>query len=103
LNEISLHIATAGQAAASVRLLDRGGEVHVAVRANSPQLAATLRADVEQLASRLNSSGWNAAIWKTEQAADQRQNSSASSTPDGNPGERRNHRQRPEWAEELEQ
>lgn len=110
VNEISVQIAASNQVAASVRVVDRGGELRVSVRASDTQLAASLRTDVEQLASRLNSVGWNAEIWKPQKAMNERQGSpetepapsgqSASNQKDARERDRK--QQSPEWAEEFE-
>jgi hypothetical protein len=110
VNEISVQIAASNQSAASVRVVDRGGELRVAVRASDTQLAASLRTDVEQLASRLNSVGWNAEIWKPQKLMNERQGSpetepapSGQSASDQKDARERDRKQQgPEWAEEFE-
>jgi hypothetical protein len=46
-----------------VRLVERGGEVHMAVRTPDDRLAETLRAHLPQLSSRLEQSGFRADGW----------------------------------------
>ena len=65
-NDISLRLNGPDQSSATVRVLDRSGEIHVSVRASDPQLATTLRSDVDQLRTHLNSRGWDAEVWKPE-------------------------------------
>ncbi len=119
LNEISVRVAGPDQSSASIRVVNQGSELHVSVRASDEQLAASLRGDVEHLASRLDASGWNADIWKPVSAtATTRVQASAEQTFQDRPGsdnqqqsqdpggqqQQNNGRQRrPEWAEEYEQ
>ena len=67
-NNISLRLGGPDQTSATVRVLDRSGEIHVSVRASDPQLATTLRSDVDQLRSHLNARGWDTEVWKPEGA-----------------------------------
>jgi hypothetical protein len=46
-----------------VRLMERGGEVHVAVRTPDTHLASTLREDLSALSSRLTESGFRTETW----------------------------------------
>jgi hypothetical protein len=46
-----------------VRLMERGGEVHVAVRTPDAHLASTLREDLSSLSSRLTESGFRTETW----------------------------------------
>jgi len=46
-----------------VRLMERGGEVHVAVRTPDTHLASTLREDLPALSSRLTESGFRTETW----------------------------------------
>ncbi|HMC59776.1 MAG TPA: hypothetical protein VKJ01_11330, partial [Candidatus Solibacter sp.] len=54
----------AGDQRVEVRLVERGGEVHVAVRTPDTQLAETLRADLPALSSRLTESGFRTETWR---------------------------------------
>jgi hypothetical protein len=65
-NDISLRLSGPDQTSATVRVLDRAGEIHVSVRASDPQLATTLRSDVDQLRSHLTTRGWDAEVWKPD-------------------------------------
>ncbi len=52
-----------GEQRVDVRLSERSGEVHVAVRTPDPQLAGALRDDLPRLSDRLEASGFRADTW----------------------------------------
>jgi hypothetical protein len=56
-----------GDRKVEVRLTDRGGEVHVAVRTGDAQLAGDLREDLPALAARLEQGGFRAETWRPGQ------------------------------------
>src|SRR5207247_5609571 len=64
VQEISIRVAGPEQNSASIRMIQSAGEIRVAVRASDPQLAESLRGNVEQLTSRFNSNGLSAEVWK---------------------------------------
>jgi len=119
LNEISVRVAGPDQSSASIRVVNQGSELHVSVRASDEQLAASLRGDVEHLASRLDANGWNADIFKpvtasattrvqasAEQTFQDRpgsDNRQQSQDPSGQQQQNNGRQRRPEWAEEYEQ
>lgn len=116
LNQVMVRLNGPDQNSASIRVVDHGGEIRLAVRASDPQLSESLRGNVEQLTSRLNDSGWSAEVWKptaaaapsradapSQQSSEQRQNSAGQHSPDPDTRDRRNQQQQsPEWAEEFE-
>jgi hypothetical protein len=53
-----------GEQRVEVRLVERGGEVHVAVRTPDAHLAETLREDLPALSSRLTESGFRTETWR---------------------------------------
>jgi hypothetical protein len=63
VNEISLRVNGPDQSSAAIRVVDRSGEIRVSVHASDPQLANTLRADVDQVRSHMTSRGWDAEVW----------------------------------------
>ena len=63
VNEISLRVNGPDQSSAAIRVVDRSGEIRVSVHASDPQLANTLRVDVDQLRSHMTSRGWDAEVW----------------------------------------
>ena len=60
--EIKLQLAGSGQRV-EVRLIERAGDVHLAVRTPDERLAAALREDLPALASRLEQSGFHTDNW----------------------------------------
>jgi hypothetical protein len=52
-----------GDQRVEVRVADRGGELHVAVRTPSQSLAGSLRGDLPALAARLESAGLHTETW----------------------------------------
>ena len=120
VNEISLRVNGADQSSAAIRVLDRSGEIRVSVHASDPQLANTLRSDVDELRSHLATRGWDADVWKPEggstsvtpasvnngRSESQNQDNSAGRR-DGQPQQQSRQQQnqsekRPEWMDELE-
>ena len=63
VNEISLRVNGPDQSSAAIRVVDRSGEIRVSVHASDPQLANTLRSDVDQVRSHMTSRGWDAEVW----------------------------------------
>ncbi|PWU01375.1 MAG: hypothetical protein C5B51_22950 [Terriglobia bacterium] len=60
--DIHLHVEQGGQRV-DVRLIERGGEIRVAVRTPDAGLAGTLRGDLPALSSRLEQTGFRAQTW----------------------------------------
>lgn len=114
--DISLQIAAPDRTSASIRIVETGSELRVAVRASDSQLAETLRGGVDQLTSRLNGNGWSTEVWhptaispssavqSSESQMQQRHGSGEqSSTPNPNRDRNNNNQQkRPEWVEEFD-
>ncbi len=67
--DISVRLSGADQTSVEVRLSDRGGELHVAVRSADPQTAESLRAHLPELVERLGSRGFETEIWRPQQAS----------------------------------
>lgn len=117
LQEISIRVEGREQNAASIRMIQNAGEIRVAVRATDPQLADSLRANVEQLTSRLNNNGMSAEVWKpsavpaaarsqspSQDMPHDRQGSPAQQWRGATARDRQNDKQkRPDWAEPFEQ
>jgi hypothetical protein len=68
--EIKLQL-NGGEQRVEVRLVERGGDVHVAVRTADTRLAGALREDLPALSARLEESGFRAETWHTGLAAPQ--------------------------------
>jgi hypothetical protein len=80
-NEILLQLGGKDQPA-TVRVLDRAGTVNVSVHAADPDLRASLRSNLGDLASQLSHQGWKTEVVKTQTLVTQ-SNSSRDSGPDG--------------------
>ena len=119
LKQISLQVGDARQDRVEVRVVERAGELQVAVRAASPELTQGLRQGLSDLVGRLDQSGFHAEGWRpgatagavqgpaeTRQESTQAQRDSSQGQPgssqqgrqQGNP----NQSHRPQWVEELE-
>jgi hypothetical protein len=114
-NNISLRLNGPDQTTATVRVLDRSGEIHVSVRASDPQLATTLRSDVDQLRSHLTSRGFDTEVWKPEGAPALREasnhansgqehafNGKRDTQGQSQSRQQQNSGKRPAWLDELE-
>jgi hypothetical protein len=121
LKELSLQMGSPNQERVEVRMVERGGELHVAVRTGSADLAHGLREGISDLVSRLQETGFRTDTWRPvhgaasvsaasgpQQSATEFRNHSDSQS---NPGwsqqqtrDQREHQQsnRPSWVEELE-
>jgi hypothetical protein len=62
-HDIRLQVGGDGAPRVELRLTERGGDVHVAVRTSDSRLAGELRADLPGLATRLEQSGFHATTW----------------------------------------
>jgi hypothetical protein len=116
LQDISIRVAGPEQSSASIRLVESGSEIRVAVRASDPHVADSLRANVEQLTSRLNNNGMSAEVWKpsavpaatraqspAQDMSQEHRGSTAQQWRGSTNRDRQNDKQnRPEWAEEYE-
>jgi hypothetical protein len=68
--EIQLQVNQGAQRV-DVRVMDRGGEVHVAVRTPDAQLAGALRGDLPVLSAKLEQAGFRAETWHLPVASQQ--------------------------------
>lgn len=111
----------------AIRMVQKGGEIHVSVRAPDTQLAQSLRQDLGKLSDGLDQAGFRTEAWRpaTAAAASSQSNPNPQhESPHGNPGQEWNGRdgrsggqggngaqeqrkrqqdQRPRWVAELEQ
>lgn len=115
LNEVSVRVAGPDQTSASIHLVDRAGELTVAVRSTDTQLADVLRGNVDQLSARLNASGWNAELWRpgtvqpaarseasAQDSSGERSESQSQQLRDQTRRDSQNNQQkRPDWVEEF--
>ena len=95
-----------GEQRVELRLTERAGEVHVAVRTPDPRLAGQLRENLPVLTSRLEHAGFRTETWhpsaSTEQAADTGLRNSRAETAGGEDGtgQRRDDPQQPDAREQ---
>jgi hypothetical protein len=95
--EIQLQV-NQGTQRVDVRVTDRGGEVHVAVRTPDAQLAGTLRGELPALSAKLEQTGFRAETWHPAAASQQehtrlQETSSASTRQDGRNQPRQDHQE----------
>jgi hypothetical protein len=92
--DIRLEVAS-GDRRVEVRLMERAGEVHVAVRTPDAQLAGDLRANLPSLAARLEQSGMRAEPWHggVDAATDRRTQAAPSSRSESGDTRERSHSQ----------
>jgi hypothetical protein len=82
---ISLRIAGDNSSALEVRVIDRGGEVRVAVRSPDTAVAETVRAGLPELVERLGQRGFETEVWRPAAArsGDAGETRSSRESPDG--------------------
>jgi hypothetical protein len=93
-----------------VKLVDRGGELRVSVKAGDTNLAQSLQDHMPELTTRLDQQRFRTEVWSPREPAPSQSHTSSSgrgsssSNSDGNSGRRQNRQQkeRPEWLDELE-
>ena len=119
LREVTIRIATDTSQSADVRMLERNGEIQVAVRASDPVLASSLRSDVNNLVSSLSVDGISAEVWHPGMSAQAGANTDSRQGQSGDPsslyqradqrfqqsgdqGHGREDRQKPAWLDELD-
>lgn len=116
--EISMRLTPAESPSVDIKLVDRAGSVHVAVRTSDVDLARNLQSGLSDLVHRLERKGFEAEMWSPGGNAGPATASSRQSDGDstwrqngrdprdeaqqGNP-EQNNGRNRPKWVAELEQ
>jgi len=111
VRDLSLRLSGADRQSIDIRLVDRGGEIHVAVRTANDDLARGLRTDLADLAGRLDHSGFHAEIFRPAEAAFSQadrgnaqsgaeQGGSGRQSQQQNSGQREE-QQQPEWADEI--
>lgn len=87
-SEILLHLTDGDQSSAAIRVADRAGAVSVSVHASDPTLRDSLRSNLDDLSTQLNSQGWKADMIKTTAAI-----SHSESPQDGRSGGERSSQQ----------
>jgi hypothetical protein len=118
LRDLSIRITNEISQTADVRMVERNGEIQVAVRASDPVLANSLRSDLGDLVRNLSPTGLTAEVWhpgvtpQTGAASDARQQDarggsfsqqrSGQDFQQSGSRQRQGGRQQPPWLEELE-
>lgn len=85
LRDVSLRIEQPQGQNVEIRLVEKAGEVHVAVRAADSDVAQGLRQNLSELSDRLSESGFHAETWRPT-TADSSASSSENRNPSGNSG-----------------
>lgn len=106
---ISVRLSSDGRPALEVRVMDRGGEVRVAVHSADPATSESVRAGLPELVDRLGQRGFETEIWRppAAQSSSTAQGESDRSFGRGSqqdPADQQHpHRQpQPAWLEEME-
>ena len=116
--EISLRLPGSESGSVDLRVMERGGRLHVSVRTQDPDLVRVLQSDVGDLVGRLEKKGFETEnLWmpsartgqhvsevessrsNSDQAFGRQPDSNSSSGGDREPGERQS---RPRWVEEMD-
>jgi hypothetical protein len=120
-HDITIRVPDATERGASVRFVDRGGEIRVSVRTGDTELAQTLRSGLNDFVGRLDHTGIRAEVWRPAPAATTPQGDAQNETKNGSqnhPGNQNGSGRnssgsqsqqdsqqgtnRPQWVEELE-
>jgi hypothetical protein len=72
-HDIQLQVGGEGNSRVEVRVTERAGDVHVAVRTADTRLAGELREDLPALATRLEQTGFRAETWRPASAGERHQ------------------------------
>jgi hypothetical protein len=115
--EIQLSVSDGDQGDIHLKLLERGGKVHVAVRSPQPELASKMQQDVGKLVSRLQSEIGHTESWtpgkevsagfgeaergSSAGTGESYGNQESEDADDGESRRRRDEQDRPEWVNEL--
>jgi hypothetical protein len=120
LKQLSVQLGQGQQERVDLHVVERGGEVQVAVRAANPDVAEGLRQGLSDLVGRLEQSGYRAEAWRPggtvtavaepggpRHASTEFQNHSSPQQRGSSPQQERqqgnpNQSHRPKWVEELE-
>lgn len=118
IREIRLNLTEPGQSRTELRLMDRDGQLGLAVRTDNPEVATALRGNLNDLTHRLERLGYSTEVWSPQsapeplnaaarksQAGDQQKQSGQDGTDrqtDEDGGGQRRQQQRPHWMKEFE-
>ena len=110
---ISVRLSTDQSPAVEVRVMDRGGEVHVAVHSPDAATSESVRAGLPDLVAKLGQRGYEAEIWhppagsSSSSTNTQRESGGAfgrgeQQQPDGQQPRQQPRQQQPAWVEEMQ-
>ncbi len=94
----------------TVDMAERGGRLHVAVRAGDGELTTALRQELGELVTRLEHAGYGAETWSPGAAGDERRGeargdirlaAARQDPPPDSSADERGHRSQPTWVEET--
>lgn len=119
LKDLSLEIQQPNRERVAIRVVERAGEMHVAVRTADGQLASGLRQGLPELVNRIEENGFRAEAWRpagvvTAATASAETSHDPAASREGTPQQQqsfsdarheqggRNQSDRPKWVEELE-
>jgi hypothetical protein len=116
LRNILLQLKSEDNRRVDVRLIDRGGELHVSVKSVDPALAQQLQEHMPELTSRLSEQQFSHEVWVPKPAESAQSgasnmngnaagDNSSSASQNGDAGRRQNSKQqqgRPDWVDLLE-
>lgn len=75
VRDVRLQVAGAGDQRVDVRVMDRGGELRVSVRADDPSLVRSLQDNVAELSTRLDQAHFRSEVWTPRTQAVEQTNS----------------------------
>ena len=116
--EISIRLTPVESPTVDIKLVDRAGSLHVAVRTPDADLAQTLQSGLSDLVHRLERRGFEAETWSPKDGASPLATQSSQANNNGSPSQQskdsrderqqgnpqqNNGRNRPKWVTELEQ
>lgn len=117
LRNILLQVGGGAEERVDVQLAYRSGDLHVAVRSGSADLAHDLRQGISELVGKLESGGYHAEVWRPGTAATASTSESSMQSNDGRRdgepqtqsgwshdgnGRQRHDQSKPRWVEDLE-
>ncbi len=92
--EITLRLSDLQQRSTDVRLVDRGGQVHVSVRTSDAEFGRTLRGGLNELMTKLDHAGIRAELARGSDGASLKNNTKSPGEEQQGSGQRRDQKQR---------
>ncbi len=114
VRDVRLQVAGADNQRVDVRVMDRGGELRVSVRADDPSLVRSLQDNVADLSTRLDQAHFRSEVWTPRtQAIEQTDsastngrtfsNGSGASEGDGRGQQQNGRQQQPAWVDDFDE